>query len=231
MHINRCSLGVDRSSSSYQWVRRVYLYLRAEGRAGFASAGAGKREGPGLQFVSNKQVLKFISPFDRFQFLEVLCPGISSPRTYSCRGTGSSLISLVGLLKCHQKTAGMIDECPSGFAGPSLRHDTSRVQLLFPACGVLGTLLPSGPKVTTQKWSYWILWTCTSAPLNLTSSADSEVHPLCCLTQGIPQRPRSTGSCSVSLSPDVLKTEKGPQWPMQTALEVTYHSWGSHKTA
>ncbi|XP_073080982.1 uncharacterized protein [Manis javanica] len=214
MHINRCSLGVDRSSSSYQWVRRVYLYLRAEGRAGFASAGAGKREGPGLQFVSNKQVLKFISPFDRFQFLEVLCPGISSPRTYSCRGTGSSLISLVGLLKCHQKTAGMIDECPSGFAGPSLRHDTSRVQLLFPACGVLGTLLPSGPKVTTQKWSYWILWTCTSAPLNLTSSADSEVHPLCCLTQGIPQRPRSTGSCSVSLSPDVLKTEKGPQWPM-----------------
>ncbi|XP_073080993.1 uncharacterized protein [Manis javanica] len=146
MHINRCSLGVDRSSSSYQWVRRVYLYLRAEGRAGFASAGAGKREGPGLQFVSNKQVLKFISPFDRFQFLEVLCPGISSPRTYSCRGTGSSLISLVGLLKCHQKTAGMIDECPSGFAGPSLRHDTSRVQLLFPACGVLGTLLPSGPK-------------------------------------------------------------------------------------
>nr|XP_036850315.1 uncharacterized protein LOC108389730 isoform X3 [Manis javanica] len=30
------------------------------------------------------------------------------------RGTGSSLISLVGLLKCHQKTAGMIDECPSG---------------------------------------------------------------------------------------------------------------------
>ncbi|XP_073080988.1 uncharacterized protein [Manis javanica] len=112
----------------------------------------------------------------------------------------------------------MIDECPSGFAGPSLRHDTSRVQLLFPACGVLGTLLPSGPKVTTQKWSYWILWTCTSAPLNLTSSADSEVHPLCCLTQGIPQRPRSTGSCSVSLSPDVLKTEKGPQWPMPDRL-------------
>ena len=56
------------------------LYRR--GRAGFASAGVGKREGPGLQLVSNKWILNFISPFDRFRFLEVFCPKISSPQTY-----------------------------------------------------------------------------------------------------------------------------------------------------
>lgn len=47
---------------------------------------------------------------------------------------------------------GVLLYLPVGFAGPSLRHDTSRVQLLFPACGVLGTLLPSGPKVS-EEWS------------------------------------------------------------------------------
>ena len=62
------SLGVERSPSPYEWVitwaRGAYLYRRGEGSASFASAGAGKRERPGLQFVSNKQILNFISPFD-----------------------------------------------------------------------------------------------------------------------------------------------------------------------
>ncbi|XP_057350106.1 uncharacterized protein LOC118907941 isoform X2 [Manis pentadactyla] len=40
----------------------------------------------------------------------------------------------------------MIDEYPSGFSVPGLGHNTGQVQLLFPACGVLGALLPSGPK-------------------------------------------------------------------------------------
>ena len=45
------------------------------------AARAEKKDRLGLQFVRNKWVLNFISPFDRFWFLEVFCPGISFPWT------------------------------------------------------------------------------------------------------------------------------------------------------
>nr|XP_036850314.1 uncharacterized protein LOC108389730 isoform X2 [Manis javanica] len=114
------------------------------------------------------------------------------------RGTGSSLISLVGLLKCHQKTAGMIDECPSGFAGPSLRHDTSRVQLLFPACGVLGTLLPSGPKdlhlCSTEPDVLCGFRSAPSLPSNPGHPSKAPVHGqlLCVLVARCPQDRKGT---------------------------------------
>ena len=58
VHLHHSS-GVERSSSPNQWVitwaRRAYLYLRSEGRVGFAAAGAGKRDGEGLQLVSNNR--------------------------------------------------------------------------------------------------------------------------------------------------------------------------------
>ena len=85
VHLHHSS-GVKRSSSSYPciitWVTGGCIYTwEVRGRAGFASAGAGKREGPRLQFVSNKQILNFISPFGWVQFLEVFCPKISFPQT------------------------------------------------------------------------------------------------------------------------------------------------------
>ena len=61
---------MERSSSPCQWVitwatKGVCEPESLKGGAGLlASSGAEERDGPGLQFVSNKQVLNFISPFD-----------------------------------------------------------------------------------------------------------------------------------------------------------------------
>nr|XP_036850316.1 uncharacterized protein LOC108389730 isoform X4 [Manis javanica]XP_036850317.1 uncharacterized protein LOC108389730 isoform X4 [Manis javanica] len=100
----------------------------------------------------------------------------------------------------------MIDECPSGFAGPSLRHDTSRVQLLFPACGVLGTLLPSGPKdlhlCSTEPDVLCGFRSAPSLPSNPGHPSKAPVHGqlLCVLVARCPQDRKGTSvadGCSV----------------------------------